>query len=439
MNVVDLIHRKRDGLELSRDEIRWLVENYTNGAVADYQMSAMAMAIVLRGMTARETAELTLAMRDSGEVADLSTIAMAKIDKHSTGGVGDKVSLCLAPLVAACGVAVPMISGRGLGHTGGTLDKLESIPGFRIDLSLAAYRRQVAKLGCALIGQTRRLAPADKKLYALRDVTGTVESIPLITASILSKKLAAGLDGLVMDVKVGRGAFMKTLPEARALAQSIVSVGRAAGLKTSALITRMDQPLGVMIGNALEMREAVELLHGRAREDLLECTLALGAEMLVLGGQARSIDAARRHLEAAIATGSGARKLRAIVEAQGGDPRVIDEPDRLPTAPHRTTIRAVRAGHIHDVDALVLGKAAMELGAGRARTDDVIDPRVGIELCVQRGSRVHAGAPLCVVHTAGSAEPIEVEVLPAFVIRERKPRQQSVLVERVRSSDRRLR
>jgi len=435
MNVVDLIHRKRDGLELARDEIRWLVEGYTNGTVADYQMSAMAMAIVLRGMTARETAELTLAMRDSGEVADLSTIAMAKIDKHSTGGVGDKVSLCLAPLVAACGVAVPMISGRGLGHTGGTLDKLESIPGFRIDLNLAAYRRQVAKLGCALIGQTQHLAPADKKLYALRDVTGTVESIPLITASILSKKLAAGLDGLVMDVKVGRGAFMKTLPEARALAKSIVSVGRAAGLKTSALITRMDQPLGTTIGNALEMREAIALLHGRASEDLMECTLALGAEMLVLGG-ARSTAAARKQLEAAITSGSGAQKLRAIVAAQGGDARVVDEPDRLPTASHRTTIRSIRAGHIHDVDALVVGKAAMKLGAGRTRTDDRINSRVGIELCVQRGSRVQIGDPLCVLHTDGSAGPVEVEVLAAFPIRERKPRRQSVLVERVRSSER---
>lgn len=431
MNVVDLIHRKRDGLELSRDEIRWLIDGYTTGSVADYQMSAMAMAIVLRGMTLRETTELTLAMRDSGEVADLSTIAMAKIDKHSTGGVGDKVSLCLAPLVAACGVAVPMISGRGLGHTGGTLDKLESIPGFRIDLSLAAYRRQVTKLGCALIGQTQRLAPADKKLYALRDVTGTVESIPLITASILSKKLAAGLDGLVMDVKVGRGAFMKTLPEARALAQSIVSVGRSAGVKTAALITRMDQPLGTTVGNALEMREAIELLHGRASDDLMECTLALGAEMLVLGGRARSHAAARRDLEAAITTGSGARKLRAVVRAQGGDARVVDEPDRLPTAPLRTTVRSIRTGYIHDVDALAVGKAAMELGAGRVHTDDVIDPRVGVELCVRRGSQVAIGDPLCVLHTDGRVPAIEHKVLGAFEVRTRKPRGQTVVVERV--------
>jgi pyrimidine-nucleoside phosphorylase len=431
MNVVELIQRKRDGGELSRQELRWVIERYTQGDVADYQMSAMAMAIVLRGMTARETVDLTLAMRDSGEVADLSKVRAPKIDKHSTGGVGDKVSLCLAPLVAACGVAVPMISGRGLGHTGGTLDKLESITGFRIGLDLPTFQTQVAQLGCALIGQTKALAPADKKLYALRDVTGTVESIPLITASILSKKLAAGLDGLVMDVKLGRGAFMKTLPNARALAKSIVSVGRAAGLKTSALITAMDQPLGMTIGNALEMREAIELLHGKGAPDLVECTLALGAEMLMLGKRAKSREHAREQLQQAIDNRRGAGKLRSVILAQGGNARVIEEPDRLPSAPLTIDVKATRAGYVKDVDGLALGKLAMELGAGRTRTDDAIDPRVGIVLHVKPGTRVSKGATLCVLHVTAENKPAIAAARAAFELAARPPKPKPVVIERI--------
>jgi len=434
MNIVELIHKKRDGRELSRAEIDWLITGFTDATIADYQMSALCMAIVLRGMTARETAWLTLAMRDSGVVADLSATRAPKIDKHSTGGVGDKVSLCLAPLVAACGVAVPMISGRGLGHTGGTLDKLEAIPGFRIGLELPAFQRQVREIGCALIGQTDSLAPADKRLYALRDVTGTVESIPLITASILSKKLAAGLDGLVMDVKVGRGAFMKSLKEARALARSIVSVGRAAGLKTTALITAMDQPLGMTIGNALEAREAIELLHGRSSEDLLECTLALGTEMLILAKRARSTAHARDQLQQTIADGSAAAKLRAIIQAQGGDARVVDEPDRLPSAPVKHVVTATRASYVTDIDALTLGRLSMELGAGRRVATDVIDPRVGIALGVKPGSTVTRGTTLAVLHMATSDEQrsAEATLRSAFTFGSRRPKPRRLVIETVR-------
>lgn len=434
MNVVELIHRKRDGEELSRDQVRWLIDGYTRGDVPDYQMSAFAMAVVLRGMTSRETAWLTLAMRDSGVIADLSSTRAPKIDKHSTGGVGDKVSLCLAPMVAACGVAVPMIAGRGLGHTGGTLDKLEAIAGFRIGLDLAEFRQQVRDIGCALIGQTGSLAPADKRLYALRDVTGTVESIPLITASILSKKLAAGLDGLVMDVKVGRGAFMKTLKDARALASSIVTVGRAAGLKTTALITAMDQPLGAMIGNALETREAIELLHGRAADDLLECTLALGAEMLVLGGRTRSITKARDRLMATITSGEAASRLRAVVRAQGGDARVVDEPDRLPRAAVQHAVNATHDAYVIDVDALTLGQLSMELGAGRRRTEDAIDPRVGIELRVKTGSRVKRGDVLAVLHLnePQDAKRWQTTLRSAFSFGARAPRRKPLVLGTIR-------
>lgn len=431
MTVVDLIQRKRDGGELSRAEIDWLIKGFTEGSVADYQMSALCMAIVLRGMTSRETTWLTLAMRDSGSIADLSATRAPKIDKHSTGGVGDKVSLCLAPLVAACGVAVPMISGRGLGHTGGTLDKLEAIAGFRIDLDLPAFQRQVRGIGCALIGQTSTLAPADKRLYALRDVTGTVESIPLITASILSKKLAAGLDGLVMDVKVGRGAFMKNVKDARTLARSIVTVGRAAGLNTTALITAMDAPLGMTIGNAIETREAIELLHGRSSPDLLDCTVALGVEMLMLGKKARSRTDARDQLHAAIADGRGAAKFRQIIKAQGGDARVIDEPDRLPTAPIKLQVKATRAGYLRDIDGLVLGKLAMELGAGRKRTEDLVDPRVGIELCVKPGARVSKGASLCVLHMSAKNDAALIVARSAFELATRDAKPKSVVIERI--------
>jgi pyrimidine-nucleoside phosphorylase len=341
-----LIAKKRDGGALSKHEIEALVSGFVSGQVADYQMSAFAMAVCLRGMTAEETAALTLAMAQSGTRARLRPSPKPTVDKHSTGGVGDKVSICLAPMIAAAGAQVPMISGRGLGHTGGTLDKLEAIPGFRVDLPLRRFERLVREHGFALIGQTKDLAPADRKLYALRDVTGTVESIPLITASILSKKLCEDLDALVLDVKVGRGAFMKSLADARALAASIVSVGSAAGLAVTAVLTRMDAPLGRAIGNALETREALELLHGRAPDDLLQCTLALGQEMLLACKLAKTPGAAERRLLGTLKDGRALRAMRGLVRAQGGDPRVVDEPDRLPRAPRSVVVRAKRAGYL---------------------------------------------------------------------------------------------
>ena len=318
-SVPELIARKRDGGTLEAGEIQSLIDGYVDGTVTDYQMAALAMAVFFQGMRPEETVALTEAMRDSGEVVRFPDLPHPKVDKHSTGGVGDKVSLCLAPLVAACGVPVPMVSGRGLGHTGGTLDKLEAIPGFRVDLPTTRFVAQTTELGCCLIGQTAEIAPADKRLYALRDVTATVESIPLITASILSKKLAEGIDGLVLDVKVGRGAFMKSEDDARALARSIVRVGKLAGKRVTAVLTAMEAPLGRTVGNAIETAEAFEVLTGGGPEDLVEVTLVLAAEMLRLGGVDKSTAKARKRLEAAIRDGSAADKMEAIVSAQGGD------------------------------------------------------------------------------------------------------------------------
>ncbi len=394
----ELIARKRDGGVLTNDEIGQLVRGFVAGDVADYQMSALAMAIFLRGMTPAETTALTLEMRDSGRVVDLSSVKGSKVDKHSTGGVGDKVSLCLAPLVVACGVPVPMVSGRGLGHTGGTLDKLEAIPGFSVSMPVEQFVKQVREIGCALIGQTADIAPADKRLYALRDVTATVESVPLITASILSKKLAEGIDALVLDVKVGRGAFMKTLADARTLAESLVRVGTLSKKKITAFLTSMDEPLGFAIGNALETREAIDVLNGRGPADLVECTLVLGAEMLRLGRVAKTEAEARKKLEAAIKSGAGARIFEKIVRAQGGDARVVSEPDRLPRAPHRVEIRANAKGYVTGIDPLELGLAAVALGAGRTRADQAVDPVVGIVLGKKLGDAVAKGEVLATVH-----------------------------------------
>ena len=397
-SVPELIAHKRDGGALSDAELRSLVNRYATGELPDYQMAALAMAIFFRGMTPAETTAYTLAMRDSGRVMDLSKIPGKKIDKHSTGGVGDKISLSLAPIVAACGVPVPMMAGRGLGHTGGTLDKLEAIPGFHVDLTPKQFAQQLATLGCAIIGQTADLAPADKRLYALRDVTATIESIPLITGSILSKKLAEGLDGLVMDVKVGRGAFMKNVDDARVLAKSLVRVGRQAGKDVRALLTRMDDPLGLMIGNALEVRESFLTLRGEGPADLLECTLALGSDMLQMGGVAKSRAEAHRRLLRAMRDGSAASLMERMIAAQGGDKRVVAEPDRLPAAKVRIPITAPKGGTVQQIDALELGLTGVALGAGRTQTDDVVDPRVGIELAAVVGDRVAAGAPLAYLH-----------------------------------------
>lgn len=411
-----IIARKRDGHALTRDEIRAFVRGATDGSWADYQLSALLMAIFLRGLNAEETSWYTEAMTRSGTVADLSAVPGRKVDKHSTGGVGDKISLPLAPLVAACGVPVPMISGRGLGHSGGTLDKLESIPGFRTNLSLVEFQAQVAAIGCALIGQTRDLAPADGKLYALRDVTATVECIPLICGSILSKKLAEGIDALVLDVKFGRGAFMPTLADARRLAETLVAVGRAAGKQVRALLTAMDEPLGRTVGNALEVAEAIACLRGEGPADVRELTLALGAHMLELGGAATSPAEARLRLEQALADGSALARFRAIVAAQGGDVRVVDDPSLLPPARLRLPVAAPRGGFVEEVDARVVAQAALVLGAGRTKASDVVDPAVGVSGLVKVGERVEAGAPLGVVHASAEGPGAEAGALLAQAI-----------------------
>jgi len=398
-----VIARKRDGHALTKDEIASFVGGATDGSWADYQLSAMLMAIFLRGMTAEETALYTQAMMRSGCVADLSSVEQPKADKHSTGGVGDKVSLHLAPMVAACGIAVPMISGRGLGHTGGTLDKLESIPGFRVNLPMADYRAQLERIGLCLIGQTAQLAPADKKLYALRDVTGTVECIPLICASILSKKLAEGTEVLVGDVKYGRGAFMKDKARARELAQALVAVSNAAGTPMRAVLTAMDEPLGRTVGNALEVVESIECLKGRGPADTMEVTYVLGEQMLVLTGVAQTPAAARKQLEAVIANGAALAKFRELITAQGGDARVADDYSLLPQAKMKMPLAAARGGFVQDVDAMGVALAALGLGAGRAKAEDKIDHAVGVSDLVKVGGRVESGAPLCIIHASSQA------------------------------------
>ena len=399
MRAVDLIRRKRDGAALTAAEIRFLVDGIGSGAVPDYQWSALCMAILWRGMTPEETAALVDAMLHSGTVIDLGDIPGPKVDKHSTGGVGDKTSLILAPVAAACGVTVPMVSGRGLGHTGGTLDKLESIPGFRIDLDLAAYRRIARECGLVLIGQTAEIAPADRVLYALRDATATVESIPLITASILSKKLAEGIDALVLDVKTGDGAFMAKREDARALAESMTRIGRELGKPVQALITSMDAPLGRTVGNALEVLESVECLRGRGPADLMEVSLELAAEMLVLGKVAGDREQALAQCRAAIADGSALERFRRVVAAQGGDPRVCDDPvGVLPRAAHVEPFRAAANGFITGIRAWPVGQASMLLGAGRARVDSRIDPAAGIVFARSVGDEVRAGDVIAEIH-----------------------------------------
>jgi pyrimidine-nucleoside phosphorylase len=397
MRAVDLIVRKRDGGVLSRDAIEFFVAGVTDGSLPDYQASALLMAIVLKGMTSEETALLTDAMVRSGVRVDLGSLHGVKVDKHSTGGVGDKTSLILAPLAAACGVIVPMMSGRALGHTGGTLDKLESIPGFRTSLLLGEFQKMLGEVGCSLIGQTAEIAPADKKLYALRDVTGTVESISLISASIMSKKIAEGIDALVLDVKAGRGAFMKTVEDARRLAESLVAIGTHAGVRTEALITAMDDPLGRAVGNALEIVESIETLKGNGPTDLEELSVRLAARMVMLAGVADS-EKAERLVREAIASGAGVEKFREIIAWQGGDPAVVDDYRRLPQAAQRHTVRASRSGFVASIDAMPVARAAMALGAGRDRVDAVIDPAVGVTLAVARGDEVRVNDPLFELH-----------------------------------------
>jgi len=423
LRVVDLIRKKRDGGELTREEIACLVEGAARGTVPDYQLAAWLMAVVCRGMTRGETASLTEAMLRSGDVMDFSDLPAAKADKHSTGGVGDKTSLVIAPIVAAAGLYVPMISGRGLGHTGGTLDKLESIPGFRVDLSLKQFRQALAACGCALGGQTPEIAPADKKLYALRDVTGTVESPALICASIMSKKLAEGIDALVLDVKTGDGAFMKNEKDAIALAELLVETGKRMGKRVVALITDMDQPLGKKIGNALEVEECLEVLNGQGPGDLRELCIELSAWMLFLGGRVADVSDGRRLAQEMIASGQARDTFRRVVRQQGGDERVVDDPSRLPRATSMKMVRSKQSGFVSRIACERVGVACVILGGGREKQDDAIDPAVGIVLEKKIGDAVKPGETLCTVHYNADARLQEaLQMLEeSFVIREQAP------------------
>jgi len=398
MRAVDIIRKKRDAGELTREEIEFLVRGATDDSVPDYQLAAWLMAVVWRGMTQAELAALTEAMLHSGQVLDLSDIPGVKVDKHSTGGVGDKTSLVIAPIVAAAGLPVPMISGRGLGHTGGTLDKLESIPGFKVNLSLAEFRRVLNECGCALIGQTPEIAPADKKLYSLRDVTATVESPYLICASIMSKKLAEGIDALVLDVKTGNGAFMKQEKDAVYLAELMVETGRRMGKKMVALITDMEQPLGRKVGNALEVEECIEVLAGGGPEDLRELCLELSAWMLTVGGKSAKVSAGREIAAEMIANGRARDKFREIIRLQGGDPKVIDDPSRLPKAKHTAHAISMKSGYVTAIRGEQVGIASMLLGGGREKKEDSVDPAVGIVLEKKVGDEVKAGSSLCTIH-----------------------------------------
>jgi pyrimidine-nucleoside phosphorylase len=419
----DLIVRKRDGGELSSAEIEGLIAGFTRGEIPDYQMSAFLMAVYFRGMTAAETTALTLAMARSGEVLDLGALAARAVDKHSSGGVGDKVSLVLVPLVASAGVPVPKLSGRGLGHTGGTLDKLEAIPRFRTDLSEAEFRAQVERVGCAIAGQSARLVPADAKLYALRDVTGTVDSLPLIASSIMCKKLAAGAGAILLDVKCGRGAFMKAEADARALAEAMVAIGRAAGRRTAAVISTMDAPLGRAVGNALEVREAIMTLRGAGPADLEALCLTLGGWMLLLGQRVRTPEEGTDELKRRLASGAGLAKLGEMIHAQGGDAGVTEDLDRLPEAPVHLPVPAAASGFVSAIDATAIGLAAMRLGAGRARKGDPIDPGVGVIIERPVGSPVRAGESVAVIHArdATAGEAATSEIAAAFAIAETAP------------------
>jgi pyrimidine-nucleoside phosphorylase len=425
---VDVIRKKRDGGELSRCEIESLVNAYTLGDIPDYQVSAWLMAVVLRGMTRAETAALTDAMLRSGEVLDLSSLPAKKVDKHSTGGVGDKTSLVLAPLAAVAGVAVPMISGRGLGHTGGTLDKLEAIPGFNVNLSVTQFRRVLEACGCAMIGQTAEIAPADRKLYALRDVTGTVESPYLICASIMSKKLAEGIDALVLDVKTGSGAFMKNEKDAAFLAELMVETGERMGKNVVALITDMDQPLGCKIGNALEVVEAVEILRGEGPEDLRQLCLELAGWMLHLGGVSDTVAEGKRQSEKLITSGRALDRFREMVELQGGDPRAIDDPKKLPQARHAVALSSPENGYLTALQCEQVGTACVILGGGRERKEDSVDPAVGIVLHKKVGDAVSAGEALMTIYYNSDARAARARQLleesyqiSASPVRERRP------------------
>jgi pyrimidine-nucleoside phosphorylase len=431
MRTVDLILRKRGGEELSVEEIRYLIDGYTTGEIPDYQVAAFLMATYFSGMTDRELSSFTEVMIGSGEVLNLSDIPGVKVDKHSTGGVGDKTSLICAPIAAAAGVVVPMISGRGLGHTGGTLDKLESIPGFRTDLTLDQFRAQLAELGLAFVGQSDEIAPADKRLYALRDVTGTVESIPLIASSIMSKKMAEGLDALVLDVKVGNGAFMKKQVEARRLAQAMVGIGRRLDKKVQALITDMNQPLGYAVGNALEVMEVSQTLQKSGPADLTRLSLELSARMIFLGKVVATLEEARKLAEDKLMDGSAYRKFKQVVEAQGGNSQALDRFELLPNATGMREILSPRSGFVSAIMAEDIGRASQMMGAGRARKEDAIDPAVGVILEVKAGEKVDAGSVLCRLYYTGEENLDEAADLveDAFRISGTRPEERELILE----------
>lgn len=411
MRMVDIIDAKRNGHELTDDQLQFFVDGVVDGSIPDYQVSALLMAIYFQGMTSEEQTSLTMKMMHSGTHLDLSAIPGTKVDKHSTGGVGDKVSLPLAAMVAATGIPVPMISGRGLGHTGGTLDKLEAIPGFKVEISEADFIKQVADEKLAIVGATGEVAPADKKIYGLRDVTDTVDSIPLIASSIMSKKIASGTDALVIDVKTGAGAFMKTLDQSRELAHALVEIGKQAGLQCMAVISDMNQPLGNKVGNSLEIEESIDVLKGRGPADLTELVLTLGSYMVVMGGKAKTPEEGRRLLEQTIADGTALDRFRAMVAAQGGNPRVIDDYTVMPQAKYRIPYRAKRAGILSRLSADEVGTASMLLGGGRQQADDQLDYSVGIELHHKLGDRVEAGESLLTIYSNQKEVPAVEQLL----------------------------
>ncbi|MBE0433783.1 thymidine phosphorylase [candidate division WOR-3 bacterium] len=425
---IALICKKRDGKKLTSEEIQFLVSEYTENKIPDYQFAAFLMVVYFRGMDFEETTNLMQAMMHSGELLTLPDIKVPKIDKHSTGGVGDKVSLVLAPLLAACGVCVPMISGRGLGHTGGTLDKLESIPGFRTDLTIEQFKRQLKEIGVAMIGQTAEIAPADKKMYALRDVTATVDSIPLICASIMSKKLAEDLDGLVLDVKFGSGAFMRDYMKAKLLARTMVQIGKRSKVKTVAVLTDMDSPLGICVGNSLEVMESVESLKGNGPDDLMEVTFALAEQMLKLGG----MKGGRDMLAQKIASGEALAKFRQVVEYQGGDVRVIEDYKYLPLAKKKYGVPALRNGYIHAIDNYAIGMLLAGIGGGRLKKEDGIDPGCGFKIYKKVGDRVARGEPLAEVFVdrAHRIDTLRDTLRGAFSI-ESRPRRRKKMVREI--------
>lgn len=422
MRMVDMIEKKRNGLYLTPEEIRFVIDGYIMDEIPDYQMSAFLMAVYFQGMTAEETAELTMAMAESGDQIDLSKIHGVKVDKHSTGGVGDTTTLILAPLVAAAGVPVAKMSGRGLGHTGGTIDKLEAVPGFHVEVSEEQFIGLVNKNKLAVVGQSGNLAPADKKIYSLRDVTATVNSIPLIASSIMSKKIAAGADAIVLDVKVGSGAFMKEMKDARALASTMVEIGEQVGRKTAAVISDMNQPLGYAVGNALEVKEAIDTLKGNGPADLYELCLVLGSKMVVLAGKAQTEAEARAMLEEAIENGKALEVFKTFLSAQGGDASVVDHPEKLPDAKYKIPVLPEAAGFVEGIAADEIGTAAMLLGAGRAAKDSVIDLSVGIVLRKKIGDEVKKDEPIAIIHS--NIEDVAVsarKVLKAYKISSRRP------------------